>query len=80
MKRAVTVLFHLSGTGFVLSTGLWGYIRYVQRAVPFHPLEPAWAIRVLSTLVVVSTVLSILATLLSAASGFRSFRRKPERA
>jgi hypothetical protein len=76
MTRAVSLLFHFSGTGFLLALGLWGYVLRAQRAVPFNPLQPAWALKSLSTLVVMATTLCVLATLLSAASSLRARVRR----
>jgi hypothetical protein len=69
MKRTANILFHVSGTGFVLAVALWGYILHVQKSVgpgsQYNPLEPALLIRILATSVVLATGLSVVATLLS---------------
>lgn len=69
MKRTASILFHLSGTGFLIAVALWSYILHVQKSVGpgshYNPLEPALPIRILATTVALATGLSVVATLLS---------------
>jgi hypothetical protein len=76
MKRISNILFHLSGTGFLVAVALWGYILHAQKSIGYgsryNPLEPALPIRILAISVATATVLSIAATLLSYGSWARS--------
>jgi hypothetical protein len=83
MKRTANLLFHLSGTGFLLAVALWGYILHLQKSPGpgshYNPLEPALPIRILAITVALATGLSVVATLLSYVSWARSrfFQGKP---
>lgn len=68
MKRTARFLFHVSGTGFLLSVALWFVILYLQSVRGYDPLraplEPRIPIRILAGTVLGSTAASVLGGLL----------------